>query len=120
MNKYPFEKQLEDAKSERDDTSINYQDSDRRSQNKSRTDKESDRSQSGASESPKFGKIGPPEAPNEVNSEFPFVKLSVGSIAIYLVLTGMYGQPIFPMYWLIPLVVVLGLINKYLEGVENI
>ena len=118
MNKDPFEKQLEDAKSDRDNDFISSQNSEHRSQNKSRTDKESDRDQSGTSESPIFGEIGPPETPNEVNSGFPFVKLSVGSIGIYLVLTGIYGQPIFPMYWLIPLVVVLGLTNVYLEGAE--
>jgi Flp pilus assembly protein TadB len=114
MNNDPFENQLEDAKSERDDIHINHQEIDRKSQNKSRTDKEFDRSQRGASGSPKFGEIELPEAPNEETSEFPFVKVSVGSIVIYLVLTAAYGQPIFPMYWLIPLVLLLGLINEYL------
>lgn len=118
MNKDPFEKQLEDAKSERENAGLNNPDGELLSQNQSQTDRESNRGQDETPKSSTFGRIGSTEAYNDANSEFPFVKLSVSSIAIYLVLTAMYGQPIFPMQWLIPFVLVLGLTNSYLESVE--
>lgn len=113
MNKDPFEKQIEDARSERDNDTI------------------SDQSHQDNTQNSQSGKIEPDstpnrnfwptmadedefsEAQNKPISPFPFVKLSLGAIGIYFGWYALYGQPIFSVIWIFVLVVGLGLMNSY-------
>jgi hypothetical protein len=109
MSKDPFEKQIEDARSERDNDTI----SDQSHQNNQSAEIEPD-----STSNRNFWPTMPDEddlseAQNKPISPFPFVKLSLGAIGIYFGLYALYGQPIFSVIWIFVLVVGLGLMNSY-------
>lgn len=113
MNKDPFEKQIEDARSERDDDTISDQSHQNDTQNNRSTEIEAD-----STPNRNFLPTMPDEdelseAQNKPISPFPFVKLSLGAIGVYFGLSALYGQPIFSVIWIFVLVVGLGLMNSY-------
>lgn len=83
MNNDPFEDQLENTRVERDSASVDEQSDDSKSQNKHPAETGSDHVQSKPSDSTISADMGLQGGSDGVDSDFPFVKLSLGSIIVY-------------------------------------